>query len=71
VSDVLTWIEERALNREEYEARMAFAAERRERVYQLHRQGLTAKEIARRIGGIAPYRVRVIIARASELDQSA
>lgn len=62
--DRLSWREVGALDQEEHDAMMAFALERRDRIYRLHREGMTPKEIARQVGGLAPYRVRKIIAWA-------
>jgi hypothetical protein len=61
--DRLTWEEEHALNCAERAATMAFAKERAARIYRLHQQGLTPKQIARHVGGLAPYRVKHIIAQ--------
>lgn len=70
MDDRLSRDEERAINQEQHEATMAYARERRERIYRLHLEGLTPKEIARRVGGLAPLRVRKIIASA-KLTRSA
>lgn len=69
MDDQLSRADETAVYRMEHDATMAFAVERRERIYQLHRQGLSAKHIARCVGGLAPYRVRKIIGWAEREAQ--